>query len=206
MDKVDNIKKLFGSNTRTKLLGLFLNNPSEPYYVREITRLIDEQINSVRRELTNLEEVGLVQKFERDRKVYYQLGEQSDLLKPLRIIFCQIDDQEETSYPGVVGSVDWLEEISGIKTSLKTLILAGSFIDDDQAEFDMILIGNNNRNKLSRWAQKLETRLGRELHYVIFDQKDFEYRLSAKDKFVMKLLKNKHEVIFDESGKIPKGE
>lgn len=206
MDKVDNIKKLFGSNTRTKLLGLFLNNPSEPYYVREITRLIDEQINSVRRELTNLEEVGLVQKFERDRKVYYQLGEQSDLLKPLRMIFCQIDDQEDTSYPGVVGSVDWLEEISGIKTSLKTLILAGSFIDDDQAEFDMILIGNNNRNKLSRWAQKLETRLGRELHYVIFDQKDFEYRLSAKDKFVMKLLKNKHEVIFDESGKIPKGE
>lgn len=206
MDKVDNIKKLFGSNTRTKLLGLFLNNPSEPYYVREITRLIDEQINSVRRELTNLEEVGLVQKFERDRKVYYQLGEQSDLLKPLRMIFCQIDDQEDTSYPGVVGSVDWLEEISGIKTSLKTLILAGSFIDDDQAEFDMMLIGNNNRNKLSRWAQKLETRLGRELHYVIFDQKDFEYRLSAKDKFVMKLLKNKHEVIFDESGKIPKGE
>ena len=206
MDKVDNIKKLFGSNTRTKLLGLFLNSPSEPYYVREITRLIDEQINSVRRELTNLEEIGLVQKFERDRKVYYQLGETSDLLKPLRMIFCQLDDQAENSYPGVVGSVDWLEEIAGIKTSLKTLILAGSFLDDDQSEFDMILIGNNNRNKLSRWAQNLETRLGRELHYVIFDQKDFEYRLSAKDKFVTNVFKSKYEVIFDESGKLLKGE
>lgn len=206
MDTVDNIKKLFGSNTRAKLLGLFLNNPSEPYYVREITRLIDEQINSVRRELTNLEEIGLIQKFERDRKVYYQLGEQSNLLRPLKMIFCQADDQEDVIYPGVVGAVDWLEEISGIKTSLKTLILAGSFIEDEQSEFDMILIGNNNRHKLSRWAQKLENRLGRELHYVIFDQKDFEYRLSAKDKFVMQLLKNRHEVIFDESGKILKGE
>lgn len=206
MGFMEKVKKLFGSNTRVKLLMLFLNNPTDEYYVREITRQIDEQINSVRRELTNLEEVGLVQKFERDRKVYYQLGERSDLLSPLRMMFCQINDQEGSDYLGVIGSVDWLEEISGIKTSLKTLILAGSFIDDGQAEFDMVLVGNNSRNKLSRWAQKLETRLGRELRYVIFDQKDFEYRLSAKDKFVMNLLRGRYEVVFDESGKMPKGE
>lgn len=206
MGFMEKVKRLFGSNTRVKLLMLFLNNPTDEYYVREITRQIDEQINSVRRELTNLEEVGLVQKFERDRKVYYQLGERSDLLSPLRMMFCQINDQEGFDYLGVIGSVDWLEEISGIKTSLKTLILAGSFIDDGQAEFDMVLVGNNSRNKLSRWAQKLETRLGRELRYVIFDQKDFEYRLSAKDKFVMNLLRGRYEVVFDESGKMPKGE
>lgn len=206
MGFMEKVRRLFGSNTRVKLLMLFLNNPTDEYYVREITRQIDEQINSVRRELTNLEEVGLVQKFERDRKVYYQLGERSDLLSPLRMMFCQINDQEGSDYLGVIGSVDWLEEISGIKTSLKTLILAGSFIDDGQAEFDMVLVGNNSRNKLSRWAQKLETRLGRELRYVIFDQKDFEYRLSAKDKFVMNLLRGRYEVVFDESGKMPKGE
>lgn len=206
METVDKIKKLFGSNTRTKLLSLFLNNPSMSYYVREITRLIDEQINSVRRELTNLEEIGLVQKFEQERKVYYQLGTESDLLRPLRLIFSPVDDLEEASYSGVVGSVDWLEEISGIKTSLQTLILAGSFLDDDQADYDMLLVGNNGRHKLSKWAQKIEARLGRELRYVIFDQKDFEYRLVAKDRFVMNLLNAQHEVIFDESGKIPKGE
>ena len=205
MDKVDNIKKLFGSNTRTKLLGLFLNNPLESYYVREITRLIDEQINSVRRELTNLEEIGLVQKFERDRKVYYQLGQKTDLLAPLRLIFCEANNQEVDDYVETTGSVDWLEEIAGVKTNLKTLILTGMFVDDDRAELDMILIGNN-RNKLSKWAQRIETRLDQGLRYVIFDQKDFEYRLSAKDKFVMNIFKNKHEVIFDESGKILKGE
>ena len=111
---MDNIKKLFGSNTRTKLLGLFLNNPLESYYVREITRLIDEQINSVRRELTNLEEIGLVQKFERDRKVYYQLGQKTDLLTPLRLIFCETNNQEADDYVETAGSVDWLEEIAGV--------------------------------------------------------------------------------------------
>src|SRR6476646_6024673 len=54
------VEQLFGSKTRVKLLSLFFNNPGRPFYVREITRKIDEQINSVRRELANLLSVGLV--------------------------------------------------------------------------------------------------------------------------------------------------
>ena len=42
-------EKLFGSKTRAKLLKLFFENPGKSFYVREMTRVIDEQINSVRR-------------------------------------------------------------------------------------------------------------------------------------------------------------
>lgn len=58
MSKEENnapIEKLFGSKTRAKLLRLFFSDMNKSYYVREITRLIEEQINSVRRELINLE-------------------------------------------------------------------------------------------------------------------------------------------------------
>ena len=51
-------EKLFGSKTRAKLLDLFFANTNKSFYVREITRLIEEQINSVRRELMNLEGIG----------------------------------------------------------------------------------------------------------------------------------------------------
>lgn len=51
---------LFGSKTRVKLLSLFYNNPERPFYVREITRKVNEQINSVRRELQNLLNIGIV--------------------------------------------------------------------------------------------------------------------------------------------------
>ena len=47
------LDKLFGSKTRAKLLGLLFDNPEKSYYVREITRVIEEQINSFRRELNN---------------------------------------------------------------------------------------------------------------------------------------------------------
>ena len=53
------LEKLFGSKTRAKLLALFFENTEKSYYVREITRVIEEQINSVRRELTNLSALGL---------------------------------------------------------------------------------------------------------------------------------------------------
>ena len=53
MSKENNtpLEKLFGSKTRTKLLSLFFGNPERSFYVREMTRVIEEQINSVRREL-----------------------------------------------------------------------------------------------------------------------------------------------------------
>ena len=54
------IDALFGSKTRVKLLHLFMNNPGRSFYVREITRLIDEQINSVRRELANMLQIGVI--------------------------------------------------------------------------------------------------------------------------------------------------
>ncbi|MEK7562001.1 MAG: hypothetical protein AAB541_04030 [Patescibacteria group bacterium] len=53
-------EQLFGSKTRVKLLSLFYSNPNRSFYVREITRKIDEQINSVRRELANLLSIGIV--------------------------------------------------------------------------------------------------------------------------------------------------
>ena len=77
------IDSLFGSKTRVKLLHLFLNNPEKSFYVREITRLIDEQINSVRRELANMVSVGIVQSDNIDNKLYYSTNIGYRYLEPL---------------------------------------------------------------------------------------------------------------------------
>src|SRR5450830_1071803 len=81
------IDALFGSKTRVKLLHLFLNNPGQPFYVREITRKIEEQINSVRRELSNMLEVGIITSDSADNKLYYQVNQRYEYYVPLRAIF-----------------------------------------------------------------------------------------------------------------------
>ena len=49
------LKNLFISKVRISILTVFLSNINTPYHVRGLVRMLDEEINAVRRELINLE-------------------------------------------------------------------------------------------------------------------------------------------------------
>ena len=57
-----NLQDLFVSKVRVKLIQVFLKNPREIYYVRQLVRETKEEINAVRRELARMEIRGLVKK------------------------------------------------------------------------------------------------------------------------------------------------
>src|SRR3954469_7516731 len=81
------VEQLFGSKTRVKLLQLFYGNPNRSFYVREITRKIDEQINSVRRELSNLLSIGIITSDNTNNKLYYEVNQKYEYYQPLKEIF-----------------------------------------------------------------------------------------------------------------------
>src|SRR5215217_1245610 len=81
------IEQLFGSKTRVKLLQLFYGNPNRSFYVREITRTIDEQINSVRRELANLLSIGIIKSDTNNNRLYYEVEQDYQFYPPLAAIF-----------------------------------------------------------------------------------------------------------------------
>src|SRR3954447_6767343 len=81
------VEQLFGSKTRVKLLQLFYSNPNRSFYVREITRKIDEQINSVRRELSNLLSIGIITSDNTNNKLYYEVNQKFEFYEPLQQIF-----------------------------------------------------------------------------------------------------------------------
>src|SRR6058998_725449 len=81
------VEQLFGSKTRAKLLQLFYSNPNRSFYVREITRKIDEQINSVRRELANLLSIGIISSDTTNNRLYYEVNQDYEYYKPLAAIF-----------------------------------------------------------------------------------------------------------------------
>ncbi|KKT48044.1 MAG: hypothetical protein UW40_C0055G0007, partial [Parcubacteria group bacterium GW2011_GWF2_44_17] len=53
-------EQIFGSKTRVQLITIFLRNPDKGFYVRELSRITGQYINSIRRELENLEHFGLL--------------------------------------------------------------------------------------------------------------------------------------------------
>src|SRR6056297_815742 len=81
------MEQLFGSKTRVKLLRLFMSNPNRSFYVREITRKIEEQINSVRRELSNLLGMGIITSDSTNNKLYYEVDQTHEHYEALRMLF-----------------------------------------------------------------------------------------------------------------------
>jgi hypothetical protein len=91
------IEQLFGSKTRVKLLRLFFSNPNRSFYVREITRIVDEQINSVRRELANMLSLGIISSDSANNKLYYEVNQNYEHFDALQSMFSEIVTVQDAS-------------------------------------------------------------------------------------------------------------
>lgn len=194
MTKVANTptEKLFGSKTRAKLLRLFFENPEKSFYVREMTRVIDEQINSVRRELLNLESVGVIKNETFDNKVYYSANSKHPFYRPLTDIFSKkintLSDQD-------IRETTWEEYCRPVKKYLKGLIVTNRL--PGQEGIDLLIIGNDKTKKLTRWAEVIEKKQGKPINYVILSADDFTYRKSVRDRFITDVLEMEISEIID---------
>ena len=186
MSKENNtpLEKLFGSKTRTKLLSLFFGNPERSYYVREMTRVIDEQINSVRRELLNLESIGIIKNETYDNKIYYSANSKHPYARALVMLFSsRTDVAVETA---VVKPNAWEEYVRPVKNYLTCLIVTNRL--PGQEGVDLLIVGDDRTKKLTHWAEVVEKKEGKPLNYVIMSRDDFQYRLNVKDRFVSEVL------------------
>lgn len=194
------IDALFGSKTRVKLLHLFLNNPGQSFYVREITRKIGEQINSVRRELSNMLDVGIITSKSADNKLYYQVNQRYDhylafksILSGKPLVAGEKITTDNSNLNGQDGYIAKLKEVTGIRIA----VLAGVLVNKSTSTVDVLFVGNPSTKKVQTVMKQIESNEGRELNYSILSYDDFYYRWSVKDKFVMSVLMGDHLVAID---------
>jgi len=186
------IEKLFGSKTRAKLLKLFFENPEKSFYVREMTRVIDEQINSVRRELLNLESIGIIKNETFDNKVYYSANNKHPFAHAFVEIFSK---RMDVSREKDVKSTTWEEYCRPVKKYLKGLVVTNRL--PGQEGIDLLIIGNDKTKKLTRWAEVVEKKLGKPINYVIMSVDDFSYRKNVHDRFIDEILEMEIAEIID---------
>src|SRR5438045_3895264 len=156
------IEQLFGSKTRVKLLQLFYSNPNRSFYVREITRKIDEQINSVRRELANLLSIGIISSDTTNNRLYYEVNQTYEFHDPLCTIFGQSSGdgapitakKEATTAPNV--ERDKIKSLGNIEVALYT----GQFTRDESSGIDALIVGDVNQHALQKFMAELETQEG----------------------------------------------
>ena len=188
------IDTLFGSKTRVKLLHLFLNNPGKSFYVREITRLIDEQINSVRRELSNMISVGIVTSHTNDNKLFYEVNQRYEYFVPLRAIFA--DQKMEPSAASLEGDSSWHDTLIRLG-GVRLLVLSGMLVKGSSSAVDVLVVGDIPAAKMKKMMKVVEKAEGRELNYSVLSYDEFYYSLSVRDRFITEILNGKYTVLVD---------
>jgi len=186
------LEHLFGSRTRVKLLRLLLSNPDKAYFVRELTRKRKERINSVRRELDNLEKISIIQKRKEARKVYYQIDKNHVLYKELRALILKAEVGLERSLAKT------LKDIGNVRLMVLTGMFTGM---KEETKTDMLIVGTINRKKLNTMMKKFQDDFGRQINFTVMSTKEYKYRSDLTDRFLFNILENSKVVLVDKINK-----
>jgi len=209
--------KLFGSKTRTKLLKLFMSNPNRSFYVREITRKIEEQINSVRRELANMLSLGIITSDTSNNKLYYEVDQSYEHYNALRELFTGVKSRaKDKSKNDTKAAKKTATKTSKVKTveikptepmvdsviwdkvgNITGLVYSGVLTRDNRSPVDVLIIGDVPTARAESAISELEKQEGKELRYAVIDKDEWEYRKQVNDKFWTQVIVAKKQIVLD---------
>lgn len=185
------LEQIFSSKTRVKLLHIFLSNPHEWFFVRELTRKLHQPINSIRVELKNLESVGLLVTEQKDNKKYYRV----DLTFPL---YPELKNLLLKSY--LLVNKQFVKALKHIG-QISYLTLTGFFTGADNVKTDVLIVGKVNRKKMGALINKMQNEFAHAIRYTVMTKKEFIYRNDLTDKFLYEILEQRRIVLIDKLGK-----
>ena len=187
-------------------MRLFLCNEEEIYDKSEIVKRTKVNSQTITKELNLLEKVGFLRKksFFKNGKVLkngklgkkkrvqgYLIDEKFKYLIPIKNLLCNSTPMKNRQIS---------DRFSGVGR-LKAIVVAGVFIQDSSSRLDILIAGDNLSNtKLRNAVENIESEIGRELRYAVFDTVDLKYRLGVCDRLIRDVFDYPHEIVLDKIG------
>lgn len=191
------ISKIFWSKCRTKLLEkMFLEYESgnnDWFHMRALSRDLDEQINSIKRELDSLSELWILKhKTELKKKIFY-VNPKFHLLDDFTNIFLK-------SYNPL-----WkIKEYFKSKNDLELVIVHENIKDKLMWNWknllDIFMIWEIEKEDFSEFLSS--TFYGRKIKYAIITTEDFYNRLEFGDKLIKNIITEKWNIYIRDSLKL----
>jgi len=174
------LNELFSSKARVKILRLFLLNPKNKYYQREIALKTVLPIRAVQREMEKLGKIGIFSKEEDGNRHYYSINASCPVIPELKALFLK-----------TAGLGEYLKEyFSKGKNGIRVAFIYGSYAKDREnasSDIDVFVIGGISARELSGITSKIGREFGREINYVLYTEKEFQKK--QKDHFIRNVLK-----------------
>jgi len=181
------LEKIFGSRTRVKIITLFTAGVKRPYYVREISRSVNERLNAVRRELEILRKIGMLNTHDSKRRKYYTLNPDFMLIDELSSIM-------QKAGPGVEDTLfKHIERLGDVKY----VCLSGYFTGVSDAPTDILIVGEIDETRLEGFIKRIEQQLDQELSYTPMTPNEFKYRMNFNDIFLRSIFQKPHKELLN---------
>ena len=182
------LKNLFISKVRIRILEQYMLDINASFHVRGLVRILNEEINAVRRELLNLQDAGLLYSKKDGNKLVYRINKKCPILQELRGMF-----YKESNIGKAI-----LKVVEGIE-GVQVVVLTESFIKnryDNPTDVDFLFIGNMNVRELSKAVSELEKDQKREIRFSAITKEDFDFARKKKEPFLMNILEKDKMIIF----------
>jgi len=172
------LKNLFSSTIRADVLSLLLNSPDEQFYIREIATLLRKNPSGIKRELDNLETMGIVTSERIVNLKYFQANKESPLFSELKNLI--------TKSLGLPGALKAVLRASGAKAAF----LYGPYAEGNDVDaVDLFVIGASY--SLTKELKDLEKRFGQKLNCSMMDEEEYRVKKKKGDANLKRLLSGK---------------
>lgn len=199
--------KLFGSPAMVKLLRLFIFNPENTFTNEEAATRAKITMDTLRLELSIMNQMGFIKK----KVAYRQITKGKDKKKTTKKkkVSAWILDEK---FPYIESLQNFLIKATPVKNkdipkrlsgagAIKLIVISGVLIQNWDSRIDILIVGNGiKKSQLETAIKSIESEVGRELRYAVFETKEFKYRMGIYDKLIRDVFDYEHEVVLDKIG------
>jgi predicted nucleotidyltransferase len=181
------LDSLFPS-VRQGVLAATLGRPEKWWYLSELADFLNTRPSSLQRELSSLEQSGILQQRKDRRRTYFKAETRSPIFRDLQSIF------EKT-----VGLIPTLRlALRPFANKIACAFVYGSIARREEravSDVDLMVIGTVGVGDLVPSLRKAEKRLGREVNVTNYAVDEFRKKVATGDHFLTTVLKGSLEFV-----------
>lgn len=204
---MEELAKIMGSAARVKIMRLFLFNEDLPFDTESVIKRSKVVKATAQKELQLLVRVGFLVKtdFVKEVELKPLKGKSEKRYKEKKVKGFKLNAKFPLSEPfrnllidyELVKTKDLLDRLKKAGR-VRLLVLSGIFTKDEDRSIDMLIVGDKLKKKeAEKVIQTIESEIGKELRYAVFDTEEFMYRLKMFDKLVRDIFDYPHQKLVD---------
>ena len=175
------LDSLFPS-VRQGVLAATLTRPEKWWYLSELAEFLHTRPSSLQRELSSLEQSGILQQRKDGRRTYFKAEARSPIFRELRGIF------EKTA--GVIPTL--AVALQPFENKIVCAFVYGSIASREEhatSDVDLMIIGSVGLGNLASSLRKTEKRLGRDINVTNYSENEFRKKAAEGNHFLTTVLK-----------------